>query len=206
VDVTPEIFLPPVLCLLLGYALGSIPFGLVLTRAAGLGDVRDIGSGNIGATNVLRTGNKRLAAATLVLDAAKGAAAVLLAGWIWRDLPQAEGIAAIGAFLGHLYPVWLGFKGGKGMATLIGIVLALHWPSGLVIMGVWLLVFLVARYSSLASMVSAIAAPVSTFLFGRIDLAILLVGFALLLLWKHRSNIGRLARGEEPKVGRGKAP
>jgi glycerol-3-phosphate acyltransferase PlsY len=204
VDVTPEIFLPPVLCLLLGYALGSIPFGLVLTRAAGLGDVRDIGSGNIGATNVLRTGNKRLAAATLVLDAAKGAAAVLLAGWIWRDLPQAEGIAAIGAFLGHLYPVWLGFKGGKGMATLIGIVLALHWPSGLVIMGVWLLVFLVARYSSLASMVSAIAAPVSTFLFGRIDLAILLVGFALLLLWKHRSNIGRLVRGEEPKVGRGK--
>jgi glycerol-3-phosphate acyltransferase PlsY len=204
VDVTPEIFLPPVLCLLLGYALGSIPFGLVLTRAAGLGDVRDIGSGNIGATNVLRTGNKRLAAATLVLDAAKGAAAVLLAGWIWRDLPQAEGIAAIGAFLGHLYPVWLGFKGGKGMATLIGIVLALHWPSGLVIMGVWLLVFLVARYSSLASMASAIAAPVSTFLFGRIDLAILLVGFALLLLWKHRSNIGRLARGEEPKVGRGK--
>jgi glycerol-3-phosphate acyltransferase PlsY len=109
VDVTPEIFLPPVLCLLLGYALGSIPFGLVLTRAAGLGDVRDIGSGNIGATNVLRTGNKRLAAATLLLDAAKGAAAVLLAGWIWRDLPQAEGIAAIGAFLGHLYPVWLGF-------------------------------------------------------------------------------------------------
>jgi glycerol-3-phosphate acyltransferase PlsY len=204
VDVTPEIFLPPVLCLLLGYALGSIPFGLVLTRAAGLGDVRDIGSGNIGATNVLRTGNKRLAAATLLLDAAKGAAAVLLAGWIWRDLPQAEGIAAIGAFLGHLYPVWLGFKGGKGMATLIGIVLALHWPSGLVIMGVWLLVFLVARYSSLASMVSAIAAPVSTFLFGRIDLAILLVGFALLLLWKHRSNIGRLVRGEEPKVGRGK--
>jgi glycerol-3-phosphate acyltransferase PlsY len=204
VDVTPEIFLPPVLCLLLGYALGSIPFGLVLTRAAGLGDVRDIGSGNIGATNVLRTGNKRLAAATLVLDAAKGAAAVLLAGWIWRDLPQAEGIAAIGAFLGHLYPVWLGFKGGKGMATLIGIVLALHWPSGLVIMGVWLLVFLVARYSSLASMASAIAAPVSTFLFGRIDLAILLVGFALLLLWKHRSNIGRLVRGEEPKVGRGK--
>jgi glycerol-3-phosphate acyltransferase PlsY len=205
VDVTPEIFLPPVLCFLLGYALGAIPFGLVLTRAAGLGDVRDIGSGNIGATNVLRTGNKGLAAATLVLDAAKGAAAVLIAGAIWRDPPQAEGIAAIGAFLGHLYPVWLRFRGGKGMATLIGIVLALHWPTGLVVMGVWLLMFLLTRYSSVGSMIAAIAAPVSTFLFGRVDLAILLIGFALLLLWKHRANIGRLARGEEPKVGRSKA-
>jgi glycerol-3-phosphate acyltransferase PlsY len=203
--VTPEIFLPPVLCFLLGYVLGSIPFGLLLTRAAGLGDVRDIGSGNIGATNVLRTGKKSLAAATLLLDAAKGAAAVLLAGWVWPDLPQATGIAAIGAFLGHLYPVWLRFKGGKGMATLIGIVVALHWPTGLVIMGVWLLLFLLTRYSSVGSMGAAIAAPLSTLLLGRVDLAILLVGFALLLLWKHRSNIGRLLRGEEPKVGRSKA-
>ena len=202
---TPEIFLPPVLCFLLGYALGSIPFGLLLTRAAGLGDVRDIGSGNIGATNVLRTGKKSLAAATLLLDAAKGAAAVIVAGLIWPDLPQATGIAAIGAFLGHLYPVWLRFNGGKGMATLIGIVLALHWPTGLIVMGVWLLLFLLTRYSSVGSMSSAIAAPVSTLLFGRFDLAILLVGFALLLLWKHRSNIGRLLRGEEPKVGRSKA-
>ncbi len=204
VDVTAEIFLPPVLCFLLGYALGAIPFGLVLTRAAGLGDVRKIGSGNIGATNVLRTGNKGLAAATLLLDAAKGAAAVLIAAAIWADLPQAEGIAAIGAFLGHLYPVWLRFRGGKGMATLIGIVLALHWPSGLVVTGVWLLMFLLTRYSSVGSMVSAIAAPVSAFLFGRIDLAIPLTGFALLLLWKHRENIARLARGTEPKVGRSK--
>ena len=203
---TPEIFLPPVLCFMLGYALGAVPFGLLLTRAAGLGDVRDIGSGNIGATNVLRTGSKRLAAATLVLDAAKGAAAVLLAGWLWADLPQATGIAAIGAFLGHLYPVWLGFKGGKGMATLIGIVLALHWPTGLVVMAVWLLIFLLTRYSSVGSMTSAIAAPISTSLFGRVDLAILLIGFVLLLLWKHRGNIRRLARGEEPKVGRSKAP
>jgi len=203
--VTPEIFLPPVLCFLLGYALGAIPFGLVLTRAAGLGDVREIGSGNIGATNVLRTGNKRVAAATLILDAAKGAAAVLLAGWLWAELPQATGIAAIGAFLGHLYPVWLRFRGGKGMATLIGIVLALHWPTGLIVMAVWLLAFLLTRYSSVGSMTAALAAPVSTFLFGRVDLAILLVGFALLLLWKHRANIGRLARGEEPKVGRSKA-
>ena len=202
---TPEIFLPPTLCFLLAYALGAIPFGLLLTRAAGLGDVRQIGSGNIGATNVLRTGKKGLAVATLLLDAAKGAGAVLIARAIWPDLPQAEGIAAIGAFLGHLYPVWLGFKGGKGMATLIGIVLALHWPTGLVIMGVWLLMFLLTRYSSVGSMTAALAAPVSTFCFGRIDLAILLVGFALLLLWKHRTNIGRLVRGEEPKVGRSKA-
>lgn len=205
VDVTPEIFLPPVLCFLLGYALGAIPFGLLLTRAAGLGDVRKIGSGNIGATNVLRTGNKGLAAATLLLDAAKGAGAVFLAGWLWADLPQAASIAAIGALLGHLYPAWLRFQGGKGMATLIGIVLALHWQSGLVIILVWLLMFALTRYSSVGSMVSALAAPVSAFLFGRVDLAILFVGFTLLVLWKHRSNIGRLARGEEPKVGRSKA-
>jgi glycerol-3-phosphate acyltransferase PlsY len=205
VRVTPEIFLPPTLCFLLAYALGAIPFGLLLTRAAGLGDVRKIGSGNIGATNVLRTGNKRLAAATLLLDAAKGAGAVLIARAIWPDLPQAEGIAAIGAFLGHLYPVWLGFKGGKGVATLIGIVLALHWQSGLEMMAVWLLTFLATRYSSVGGMIAAIAAPVSALLFGRVDLAILLVGLALLVVWKHRANIGRLARGEEPKVGRSKA-
>jgi glycerol-3-phosphate acyltransferase PlsY len=203
--VTPEIFLPPTLCFLLAYALGAIPFGLLLTRAAGLGDVRQIGSGNIGATNVLRTGKKGLAVATLLLDAAKGAGAVLIAGAIWPDLPQAEGIAAIGAFLGHLYPVWLGFKGGKGVATLIGIVLALHWQSGLMMMAVWLLTFLVTRYSSVGGMMAGLAAPVSALLFGRIDLAVLLVGFALLVLWKHRTNIGRLLRGEEPKVGRSRA-
>ena len=202
---TPEIFLPPTLCFLLAYALGAIPFGLLLTRAAGLGDVRNIGSGNIGATNVLRTGKKGLAVATLLLDAAKGAGAVLIARAIWPDLPQAEGIAAIGAFLGHLYPVWLGFKGGKGVATLIGIVLALHWQSGLMMMAVWLLTFLLTRYSSVGGMMAGLAAPVSALLFGRIDLAVLLVGFALLVLWKHRTNIGRLARGEEPKVGRSKA-
>lgn len=202
---TPEIFLPPTLCFLLAYALGAIPFGLLLTRAAGLGDVRNIGSGNIGATNVLRTGKKGLAAATLLLDAAKGAGAVLIAHAIWPELPQAEGIAAIGAFLGHLYPVWLGFKGGKGVATLIGIVLALHWQSGLVMMAVWLLSFLTTRYSSVGGMMAGLAAPVSALLFGRIDLAVLLVGFALLVLWKHRANIGRLVRGEEPKVGRSKA-
>ena len=205
VVVTPEIFLPPVLCFLLGYALGSIPFGLLLTRAAGLGDVRDIGSGTIGATNVLRTGSKKLAAATLLLDAVKGAAAVLLAGLIWADLPQAMGIAAIGAFLGHLFPVWLGFKGGKGLATGLGIVAVLHWPSALALSAVWLLVVVVTRYSSLSGMTAAVAAPVAAALFGRFELAIMFAGFALLILWKHRSNIGRLLRGEEPKVGRSKA-
>ena len=196
-----QILLPPILCLLFGYALGSIPFGLLLTRAAGLGDVRSIGSGNIGATNVLRTGRKGLAAATLLLDAAKGAAAVLLAGLIWPNLAQSPALAAIGAFFGHLYPLWLRFKGGKGVATLIGIVAALHWPSALVICGVWLVVFVLLRYSSLGGISLGVAAPVSAFFFGRIDLAFLFAGFALLLVWKHRANIARLAAGTEPKVG-----
>jgi glycerol-3-phosphate acyltransferase PlsY len=202
VDVTPEIFLPALLCFLFGYALGSIPFGVVLTRAAGLGDVRKIGSGNIGATNVLRTGKKGLAAATLLLDAAKGAVAVLVAAWFWPALPQAAVIAAAGAFLGHLYPVWLGFMGGKGVATLVGIVLALHWPSGLIVMAVWILALLVTRYSSVGGMTAAVAAPVSAWLFGRTALVLLLAGLALLVLWKHRENIGRLLKGQEPKVGR----
>jgi len=203
--VTAEIVALPLLCLLLGYALGSIPFGLLLTRAAGLGDVRTIGSGNIGATNVLRTGRKNLAAATLILDAAKGAVAVLLAAWIWPDQPAFPGIAAIGAFLGHLFPVWLGFKGGKGVATLIGLVAALHWPTALVVALVWLLTFGLFRYSSLGGMLAALAAPVSAAGFGRLDLAILFLGFALLVLWKHRANIARLASGTEPKVGGSKA-
>jgi len=200
--VTVEIFALPVLCFLLGYALGAIPFGLLLTRAAGLGDVRAIGSGNIGATNVLRTGRKGLAAATLLLDAAKGAGAVLLAAWLWPDQPLFPGIAAIGAFLGHLFPVWLRFKGGKGVATLIGIVAALHWPSALVIAAIWLLAFALSRYSSVAGMAVGVATPVSAAAFGRFDLAIMFLGFALLVLWKHRANIGRLVAGTEPRVGR----
>jgi glycerol-3-phosphate acyltransferase PlsY len=200
--VTAEIIALPLLCLLLGYALGAIPFGLLLTGAAGLGDVRRIGSGNIGATNVLRTGRKGLAAATLILDAAKGAAAVLLAAWIWPDQPLFPGVAAIGVFLGHLYPLWLRFKGGKGVATLIGIVAALHWPSALIVAAIWLLAFALTRYSSVGGMMAAIAAPVSAAAFGRFDLAILFLGFALLVLWKHRANIARLAAGTEPKVGR----
>ncbi|HEV2817683.1 MAG TPA: glycerol-3-phosphate 1-O-acyltransferase PlsY [Allosphingosinicella sp.] len=199
--VTVEILGLPLLCLLLGYALGAIPFGLLLTRAAGLGDVREIGSGNIGATNVLRTGRKGLAAVTLLLDAAKGAAPVLLAGWIWPDQPQFPGIAAIGAFLGHLYPVWLRFRGGKGVATFIGIVAALSWPCVLIVAAVWLMVFALTRYSSAAGMAAGIAAPVAAAALGRFDLALLLLGFALLILWKHRANLARLAAGTEPKVG-----
>jgi glycerol-3-phosphate acyltransferase PlsY len=202
VFVTLEILVPPILCLLLGYALGSIPFGLLLTRGAGLGDVRAIGSGNIGATNVLRTGRSELAATTLLLDVAKGAAAVLLAMLIWPALSQAGRLAAIGAFLGHLYPVWLGFKGGKGLATGLGIVAALHWPSALALGTVWLLMLIVTRYSSVSGMTAAVAAPLTAALFGRIDLAILFAGFALLVLWKHRANIARLFAGTEPKVGR----
>ena len=199
---TAAIVVPPVLCFLLGYALGAVPFGLILTRAAGLGDVRAIGSGNIGATNVLRTGRKGLAAATLLLDAGKGAGAVLLAGWIWPDQPSYPGLAAIGAFLGHLYPVWLRFRGGKGVATLFGILAALHWPTVLAAALTWLAVMALTRYSSLSGLLAAFAAPLAAGLLGRIDLAILFAGFALLVLWKHRANVARLAAGIEPKVGR----
>jgi glycerol-3-phosphate acyltransferase PlsY len=202
--VTFEILAGPLFSFLLGYALGAIPFGLLLTRAAGLGDVRAIGSGNIGATNVLRTGRKGLAAATLLLDAAKGAAAVLLAGLIW-DRAQLPEIAAIGAFLGHLFPIWLGFRGGKGVATLIGILAALHWPSALVVAATWLVALGLTRYSSAGGMAAGLAAPVAAASFGRFDLAILFLGFALLLLWKHRANIGRLIDGTEPRVGGAKA-
>jgi glycerol-3-phosphate acyltransferase PlsY len=200
--VTAEIFVPPLLCLLLGYGLGSVPFGLLLTRAAGLGDVREIGSGSIGATNVLRTGRAGLAAATLLLDAGKGAGAVLLAGLIWPDQPQFPAIAGIGAFLGHLYPVWLRFRGGKGVATLAGIVAVLHWPTILVAAAVWLLAVLLTRYSSLGGILAPLSGPVTAACFGRFDLAILFLGFALLVLWTHRANIGRLIDGTEPKLGK----
>jgi glycerol-3-phosphate acyltransferase PlsY len=189
------------LAILLGYALGSIPFGVVLTRLAGLGDVRQIGSGNIGATNVLRTGRKGLAAATLLLDAAKGAAAVLIARALWPNLAL-DGLAAIAAFLGHLYPVWLRFRGGKGVATMIGVVAALAWPIGLIMVGVWLLALLLARYSSAGGMAAAVSAPVAAWFMDGLGLALLFGGFALLVLWKHRANIGRLFKGTEPKVGR----
>ncbi len=184
--------------LLLGYLLGSIPFGVLLTRAAGAGDLRKIGSGNIGATNVLRTGRKGLAAATLLLDMAKGAVAVLLAA---AFLPGAGALAATAAFIGHCYPVWLKFRGGKGVATLMGVVLALYWPSGLVYAAVWLGLLATVRISSVSGMAAAISAPVSAAFFGRIDLVLMLLALALIVLWKHRENIDRLLSGAEPRVG-----
>jgi glycerol-3-phosphate acyltransferase PlsY len=200
--VTFEIIALPLSCLLLAYVLGSIPFGLLLTRAAGLGDVRQIGSGNIGATNVLRTGRKGLAAATLILDAAKGAAAVLLAALIWPDQPAFPSIAAIGAFLGHLYPVWLRFMGGKGLATAAGILAILHWPSAAIAAAVWLLAVVLSRVSSIGGIAAAISAPIVAAIFGRIDFTILFLGFTLLILWKHRANIARIAAGTEPRLGK----
>ncbi|RYE01492.1 MAG: glycerol-3-phosphate 1-O-acyltransferase [Sphingomonadales bacterium] len=191
----------PAAAIIFGYLLGSIPFGVLLTRMAGAGDLRTIGSGNIGATNVLRTGRKGLAAATLLLDLAKGAAAVLLTDWIFPGTGMLGGMAA---FLGHCYPVWLRFKGGKGVATLMGIVLALHWPSGLVYAAVWLGLLAALRISSVAGMAAAVSAPVSAAYFGRIDIVLLLLGLALIVLWKHRDNIDRLLSGAEPRIGSGK--
>ena len=196
---TQIIWLTPLAALLLGYLLGSIPFGVILTRLGGAGDLRAIGSGNIGATNVLRTGRKGLAAATLLLDALKGVAAVLIV----RHLSPADApLAAAGAFLGHCYPIWLRFKGGKGVATLLGIALALHWPVGLVYATVWIAVLAALRVSSLAGMIAAISAPVSAALFGRFELVLLFLSLALILMWKHRENVERLLAGTEPRVGR----
>lgn len=189
----------PALALFIGYLLGSIPFGVILTRLFGAGDLRQIGSGNIGATNVLRTGRKGLAAATLLLDLLKGAAAVWIVGYfISPDLVE---LAALGAFVGHCWPVWLKFKGGKGVATFMGIVTALHWPAGLIYAAVWLGMLASTRISSLAGMVAAITAPISMVLLDRFDLLPLTLGIACLVLWKHRDNIGRLLRGEEPRIG-----
>lgn len=183
----------------LGYLFGSVPFGLLLTRAAGLGDVRQIGSGNIGATNVLRTGHKGIAAATLLLDALKGTAAVLLADHWFGQVPAM--LAGLGAFLGHLYPVWLKFKGGKGVATYIGVVLGLAWQGAAVFAAVWLAVALLARYSSLAALVASVVVPIALLAMGHVEIAALAALMTVLLLWKHRANIRRLMKGEEPKIG-----
>ncbi|MES1974387.1 MAG: glycerol-3-phosphate 1-O-acyltransferase PlsY [Pseudomonadota bacterium] len=195
---TEYLWIAPAGALLLGYLLGSIPFGLILTRVFGAGDLRQIGSGNIGATNVLRTGRKGLAAATLLLDAAKGFAAVAIAEALW---PGNGVLAAAAAFLGHLYPVWLKFRGGKGVATMMGIVLALHWPCAVVYAVVWLGLLAVLRISSLAGMAAAVSAPVSAAFFSAFDIVLPLLALALLVLWKHRENIDRLLNGTEPKVG-----
>jgi glycerol-3-phosphate acyltransferase PlsY len=196
---TEILWIAPTATLILGYLLGSIPFGVLLTRAGGAGDLRHIGSGNIGATNVLRTGRKGLAAATLLLDVAKGAAAVWLCEWLF---PGEGIIAAAAAFLGHCYPVWLRFKGGKGVATMMGIVLALHWPMGLVYAVVWLGLLASVRISSVAGMAAAVSAPVSGAVFGRFDLVMLLLAITAIVLWKHAENIERLANGDEPRIGR----
>ena len=181
------------------YLLGSIPFGLVITRALGLGDLRQIGSGNIGATNVLRTGNRAAAAATLILDAAKGAVAVLLA----RALvgPDAAQVAALFAFLGHLYPIWLGFRGGKGVATFLGTLLALAWPVGLAACATWAVTAAVSRISSLSALVAAGLAPVWLLIFGRGQMLALVVILAALVILRHGANIARLRAGTEPRIG-----
>jgi len=189
------------LALVIGYLLGSIPFGLLLTRAAGKGDIRDVGSGNIGATNVLRTGSKGLAIATLLLDALKGAAAVVIAQKLW---PDAVSFAAAGAMIGHLYPVWLRFKGGKGVATLLGVLAPLLPVAALVYAVVWVGLLLILRISSVAGMAAAASAPVTAAVLGDQALFPMLLGFALLVIWKHRENIGRLAKGEEPRLGSAK--
>jgi glycerol-3-phosphate acyltransferase PlsY len=186
------------LAVLAGYLAGSIPFGLLLTRAAGLGDVRQIGSGNIGATNVLRTGNKRLAAATLLLDLAKGFLPVFLAG---RFFPELVGWVALGSVVGHCFPVWLKFKGGKGVATTAGVCFGLAWPVGLAYALVWIGMVALTRVSSLGGISAAVAAPVAAFMLQRIDLFPFLVTIAALVVWLHRSNIGRLANGTEPRLG-----
>ena len=188
----------PLIALVFGYLLGSIPFGLLLTRAAGLGDVRNIGSGNIGATNVLRTGNKGLAAATLILDMLKGTAAALIAGFYGTEYAIAAGL---GAFLGHLFPVWLGFKGGKGVATYIGVLAGLMWQAALLFGAVWIVVALAMRYSSLSALVACVVTPIALYLWGRPDLAILFAGLSVVVFVKHRANIARLLAGAEGKIG-----
>lgn len=188
-----------------GYLLGSIPFGVLLTRAFGAGDLRQVGSGNIGATNVLRTGRKGLAAATLLLDGAKGAAAVLLARHFAPELgDHAAMIAGAAAMIGHCYPVWLSFRGGKGVATLLGLALALAWPIGLIFAAVWLGTVLLLRISSLGGMLGAVSAPVAAFTLGYPVYAMGLAGLAVIVLWRHRENIIRLRAGTEPRVGAAK--
>jgi glycerol-3-phosphate acyltransferase PlsY len=181
-----------------GYLLGSIPFGLLITRAAGLGDVRNIGSGNIGATNVLRTGNRGLAALTLILDALKGTAAVLIAGIFGPELAL---VAGFGAFLGHLFPVWLGFKGGKGVATYLGVLAGLAWKVALVFAAVWLAVAFIMRYSSLAALVASVAVPLALLYLGRIDYAAMFAVMTAIVFIKHRTNISRLLAGAETRIG-----
>jgi glycerol-3-phosphate acyltransferase PlsY len=193
----PEAFYP--VALLIGYLLGSIPFGLVLTKLAGTQDLRTIGSGNIGATNVLRTGRKGLAAATLILDALKGTVAVIIAGYCGG--PNAAMLAGLGAFLGHLFPIWLKFKGGKGVAVYIGILIGLFWPAAILFCAIWLVLAFALRYSSLSALTASVITPLFLWWFGQPALAALLAVLTLLLFYKHRENIERLLAGTEGKIG-----
>ena len=186
---------------LLGFALGSIPFGLILTRAAGLGDVRQIGSGSIGATNVLRTGNKGLAAATVLLDAGKAVVPILVAQAVWPDLPAVGGVAAVGAVAGHCFTPWLAFKGGKGFASAAGALLALAWPAMLACAALWAATLYLSRISSVASMVTVVAAPLVAWALGYPEVIAPLLAIAAIVIVQHRANIGRLMRGEEPRIG-----
>ena len=181
-----------------GYLLGSIPFGLLLTRAAGLGDVRSIGSGNIGATNVLRTGHKGLAAATLLFDMLKGTFAVVIAGQFGLEAAIAAGFAA---FIGHIFPVWLNFKGGKGVATYLGVLLGFGWNPALIFAVVWLCMAFMFRISSLAALSAAIIVPVFVFYLGMPEVTLMLAVMSVIIFWKHRENIKRLAAGTEPRIG-----
>lgn len=190
-----------VLALAVGYGLGSIPFGLLLTRLAGVGDIRRIGSGNIGATNVLRTGHKGLAAATLALDVLKGTAGVLIGAALGGPMGAMAG--GLGAFLGHIFPAWLGFRGGKGVATYIGVLVGLYWPAALGFCAVWLAVAMLTRYSSLSALAASIVTPALLWVLGEAQMALLVAGLSALLALKHHANIQRLIAGTESKIGAG---
>jgi len=196
IDTSPEIIL---LWALLGYILGSIAFGMVLARLMGLGNLRSIGSGNIGATNVLRTGNKKAAALTLLLDGAKGAVAVLLArAFAGEDAAQ---VAALGAMIGHCYPIWLGFRGGKGVATFLGILLALAWPVGLACCAAWAVAAALTRISSMGALAAAASSTFFMVLFGYGEMLLLGIALTLLIFWRHRDNISRIRAGTESRIG-----
>jgi len=193
----PDVAYP--LSLIIGYLLGSIPYGLILTKLAGTPDLRTIGSGNIGATNVLRTGRKGLAAATLVLDALKGTVAVIISGYLGG--PDAAMLAGLGAFLGHIFPVWLDFKGGKGVAVYIGILIGLIWPAAVVFCAIWLALAFAFRYSSLSALTASVITPLFLWWLGHVALAVLFTVLTVLLFFMHRENVKRLLAGTEGKIG-----
>ena len=193
-----------IVSILFGYLCGAIPFGLLLTKWAGLGDVRQIGSGNIGATNVLRTGNKTVAALTLLLDGLKGTVPVLAMSWVYG--PDAGILAGLAAFFGHLFPLWLGFKGGKGVATNIGVLFGLFWPLGLLFLAVWLAMAFLFRRSSLAALTASLLTPLWTLLFDHRDLLLPTIVMGIAIWLTHRANIARLLRGEEPKITLKRSP